>query len=245
MFGLASCSCPLTTLEGLPGFGGRPAEPGVVASDPVLRFSMEMPRPLLEPLLEFGRLCDEARRPADRIAASSSRLLGSWICGGASAFLGDGCLPQKDAADFTEGAASSEFSLSSSALGVGSGRFAELKPPNSGTSLFAGVEGAGEGLEKVEEDFAGVSGFCGSRSSGWATRPAGFAGVAGLDDGCARCGNGDFLSEAVIRDAAEPEVAARFQLGTDKGDSSSLFGSGSFDAMVGSRAASLLVISDG
>jgi len=195
LFTLASINCPLTVLEDLIGFGGSPAEPGGVACEPWPRFSTEMPSPLLEPLLELAPLCDEASRPADRIAASSSRWLGSRICGGASAFLGEGCRPQRDAADLTEGRVSSEFSLLSSGLVVGGARFLEPKPPKIGTllsagscvvregfatSLFGGSCTAREGFMENARDFAGVAGFCTSRSSGLAKAEGGFAGVAGF-----------------------------------------------------------------
>lgn len=59
MFGFASCSCPLTIRDDLAGLGGRVVE--VFASVGV-------------PGSE--RIGDEAKSPAERIAASSSFLLG-------------------------------------------------------------------------------------------------------------------------------------------------------------------------
>ena len=64
----------MTDFEGFAGLAGALDGVDGLLVLPLLVMSL-IPRPLLEP----GRLGEEANRPADLIAASSSFLLGSWI----------------------------------------------------------------------------------------------------------------------------------------------------------------------
>jgi hypothetical protein len=74
LFGKTSFSCPETTREDFAGFGGT-AEEGEVTGD-------EMPKPPLESGRDGDLAGEDARRLAERMAASSSFLVGSWICEG-------------------------------------------------------------------------------------------------------------------------------------------------------------------
>ena len=103
---------------------------------------MAEPGPLLEPGRDGDLAGDDARRPAERMAASSSFLVGSCICEGFSVALGPASLPQVDVAVFTDGRPLFEFSLSSSGAAAGLGRCAGPNPRNSGTASLRGVTGA-------------------------------------------------------------------------------------------------------
>ena len=183
LFALASCSSPLTDREDLIGLGGKPAEPGGVSTGALL-FSTEMPRPFLE----VGWFVEVASKPADRIAASSSLLLGSWICGGVPVLLGEGCLPHNDAAAFVDGALVSAFSLSSSIWGDCIGFLRVLKPPISGVAALSCVD-------SKPSDFAGTIGVL--------ARVAGFSGSLGSNLGVPG-------KELAIKDATDPGGARSF-----------------------------------
>jgi hypothetical protein len=75
LFGEASFNCPETVREDFRGLGGSAGE-GEAIGD-------VMPSPLLEEGRDGDLPGDDARRLAERIAASSSLLVGSWICEGA------------------------------------------------------------------------------------------------------------------------------------------------------------------
>lgn len=83
LFGEDSCNDPLTILDGLAGFGGNPAVNGGESGssmDGVFwaeSFSEVIPRP--RPFFEIGLAGEEASKPADFMAASSSFLVGSLI----------------------------------------------------------------------------------------------------------------------------------------------------------------------
>lgn len=116
------------------GFGRPPAkaagEPGDAG-----------PGPLLEPGREGDLAGEDARRPADRMAASSSFLVGRLICEGLSADLKRVGIFHMDAAFLTDGRFALVFSLFSCGAAVDLGRRFDPKPLNSGTSSLWGVTG--------------------------------------------------------------------------------------------------------
>jgi len=121
----------------------------------LLFFSTDMPRLFAEE----GRDGDDASKPADLIAASSSRLLGSWICEGAPVCCGGACRPQNDAAVLTEGKVLFVFSLLSSAGAATVGLFVEPKLLKVGAS-FLGVCGAvSMPLPGIENGFGKAAGL--------------------------------------------------------------------------------------
>lgn len=69
MFGDASLSCPETIRDDFVGFGGMPV---AGEGEP-----MAEPGPLLEPGRDGDLAGDDAKSPADRMAASSSLFVGS------------------------------------------------------------------------------------------------------------------------------------------------------------------------
>lgn len=74
LFGEASLSCPETMRDDFAGLGGRAGE-GEATGDVI-------PRPWLESGRDGDLAGEDAKRLAERIAASSSFLVGSWICEG-------------------------------------------------------------------------------------------------------------------------------------------------------------------
>lgn len=124
--------------EDFAGFGGKAGD-GEAIGDVIPK-----------PWLESGRVGDlaagdDARRLAERIAASSSFLVGSWICEGLPVAAYVFFLPQTDAASLTEGELMSVFSLSSSAALAGWRPKRDPKPLNSGISSLGVVVDFSEG----------------------------------------------------------------------------------------------------
>jgi len=74
LLGNTSFSCPETTREDFAGFGGRAGEGEATGED--------IPNPPLESGRDGDLAGEDARRLAERMAASSSFLVGSWICEG-------------------------------------------------------------------------------------------------------------------------------------------------------------------